>query len=61
MFSLPDLYQKGPYGIRDKATALKAIRTLDDHRWLIQVKGGAVIDGAWRRDVWQLVAQGVQP
>jgi hypothetical protein len=54
MFSLPDLYQRGPHSIRDKATALKVVLILDDHGWLTQVKGGAVIGGVQRREVWKL-------
>jgi hypothetical protein len=56
MFSLPDLYQKGPYSIRDKATAMKVVGILDDHGYLVQVKGGAVIGGQQRKDVWRLAS-----
>jgi hypothetical protein len=54
MFSLPDLYQKGPYSIRDKATATKVVGILDDHGYLVQVKGGAMIGDLRRKDVWRL-------
>jgi hypothetical protein len=59
MFSLPDLYQRGPYAIRDKATAAKVVNILDDHGWLTQVKGGAVVGDVRRKEVWRL--GGMQP
>jgi hypothetical protein len=61
MFSLPDLYQKGPHSIRDKAMATKVINILDDHSYLVRVKGGAVIGGPRRKDVWHLAPWGAQP
>jgi uncharacterized protein DUF3987 len=55
--SLPDLYQFGPNGIRDKATASKVARILEDHGYLSRIEEGAEIDGKWRRDAWRLVAE----
>jgi hypothetical protein len=55
MFYLPQLYQFGPAGVRDKASASKVVGILTDHGHLEQVAGGAEIDGKWRRDVWRLV------
>ena len=55
--SLPDLYQFGPNGIRDKAKASQVVRVLQDHGHLVRVEGGAEIDGKWRRDAWRLVPE----
>ena len=40
--SLPDIYQNGPNAIRDKATATKLVKILEDHGWLIRIYGGAL-------------------
>ena len=49
------VYQKGPNAARDKETALRLLKILEDHRWIRQVEGGAEIDGRTARDVWRLV------
>jgi hypothetical protein len=48
------IYQFGPYGIRDKATALRLIGILEDHGWFTKIAGGATIDGAHRIDAWEV-------
>lgn len=53
--SLPDLYQRGPSAIREKATAKRLVGILADHGYLIEVPGGAEIDGVKRRDAWRIV------
>jgi hypothetical protein len=55
-FSLPCLYQKGPNKVRSKETAKQVVRTLTQHDRVLPVKGGAVIDGTKRRDVWKVIA-----
>jgi hypothetical protein len=55
--SLPDIYQFGPNGIRDKAKASQVVRVLEDHGYLVRIEGGAEIDGKWRRDAWRLVPE----
>jgi phage/plasmid primase-like uncharacterized protein len=50
------IYQFGPYGIRTKAAALRAVTALEAHGWLIRIPEGAEVDGAHRRDVWRVVA-----
>jgi hypothetical protein len=55
--SLPDLYQFGPNGIRDKAKASQVVRLLEDHGYLVRIEDGAEIDGKWRRDAWRLVPE----
>jgi hypothetical protein len=53
--SLPDIYQNGPNAIRDKATAMKLVKILEDHGWLARIDGGAVIAGQHRRDAWRVL------
>jgi Protein of unknown function (DUF3987) len=55
--SLPDIYQFGPNGIRDKAKASRVVKVLEDHGYLVRIEGGAGIDGKWRRDAWRLVPE----
>ena len=49
--SLPDIYQRGPNAIRDKATAKRLVRVLEDHGWLLYM-GPGVVDGHRRRETW---------
>jgi hypothetical protein len=51
------IYRHGPASIRDKRTAGKVITTLVEHGYLMQAPA-AEVDGAFRRDVFQLVAGG---
>ncbi len=53
--SLPDIYQRSLSAISDKATALRLVKTLEDHGWLIRIPQGGVVAGQQRRDVWQIV------
>jgi hypothetical protein len=53
--SLPDIYRGGPNAIRDLETARKLVTTLEGHGWLIPVKGGAVVAGHRRREVWRII------
>ncbi len=53
--SLPDVYQLGPPGVRDNATAKKIVRILEDHGWLRPVPGGGHVAGVKRRQVWEIV------
>jgi hypothetical protein len=53
--SLPDIYQNGPNAIRDKATAARLVKILEDHGWLRGIEGGAVVAGQQRRDAWWIV------
>ncbi len=43
MVSLPDIYEYGPNGVRDKATATEVVYILTDHGWVRPVEGGAQI------------------
>ena len=53
--SLPDIYQNGPNAIRDKATATRIVKILEDHGWLVRIDRGALVAGQYRRDAWQIV------
>jgi hypothetical protein len=54
LISLPDVYQRGPNSIRDKARAHGAVSILVDHGWLVPAPA-CEIGGAHRRDVWHIV------
>jgi hypothetical protein len=53
--SLPDVYQRGPRAIRDKATAKRLVAVLADHGWLVPILEGAETAGKWRREAWRIV------
>ena len=53
--SLPDIYQRGPNAIRDKATAKKLVAILEDHGRLVRLPGGATVAGQYRREAWRIV------
>ncbi len=55
VFSLVQLYQKGPNAIRSQATAKKMVKILEDHNWIEELDGGVVIDGNRHRKAWKLV------
>ncbi len=55
LVSLPDIYQLGPGAIRDKRTAERLVRILDDHGWLLPFEGGAIVAGKHRREAWRIV------
>ena len=48
------IYTHGPNAARDKATAQRIVRVLEDHRWLAKIDGGAEIDSRQVRDAWRL-------
>ena len=48
------VYQNGPgRRIRNKASALKVIHTLQDHGWLIPMQAGEM-EGSGRRQAWRV-------
>lgn len=53
-FHLAQAYQRGPYGVRDAKTARRIIDVLVEHGHLVRVEKGAFLDGAHRRDVWEV-------
>jgi len=56
--SLPDIYQRGPYAIRDQATARGLVHELEEHGWAVRVVQGAVVAGQRRREAWRIVKRG---
>ena len=54
LVSLPDIYQRGPNLIRDKARAHRAVTILLDHGQLIDAPASEVA-GTFRRGVWRIV------
>jgi hypothetical protein len=54
LISLPDIYQRGPNAIRDKAHAHRAVTILADHGWLAPADAGK-IDGIMRRETWRII------
>jgi hypothetical protein len=54
IISLPDIYQRSINPIRDKATALKIVKILEDHHWITKTNGMMVVKGEKRKDVWQI-------
>jgi hypothetical protein len=57
IFTPRELYQLGPYAIRDSEKAKKIIDILADHGWIAQIPRGAIVDGAKRREVYALTAE----
>jgi hypothetical protein len=57
---LTDIYQFGPYSIRDNATAKRLVGILEAHGWLAKIKGGTVIKGKRRREAWRIVGTQVR-
>ena len=54
LISLRDIYQLGPYAIRDKATAERIAAILVDHGWLIDHEP-CEFNGKFHRVVWEVV------
>ncbi|MGK7863196.1 YfjI family protein [Falsiroseomonas sp. E2-1-a4] len=52
---LAQIYQTGPGAIRSAAAARAAAATLEDHGWLRRLPVGSEVDGASRREAWELV------
>jgi hypothetical protein len=60
LVSLPDIYQRGPAAIRNKAKAEKIVAILEDHGWLIELvdtrpPGTFTVNGIPRRQAWQIM------
>ena len=55
LVSLPDMYQRGLNAVADARTARKLAGILEDHGWLVAVKGGGVVKGQRRKEVWRIV------
>ena len=57
VIGLPEVYQRGPSAFRDAGTAREAMRTLEDHGWVVPLPDGAVVDGTPRREAWSIVRE----
>ncbi len=53
---LVEIYQLGPSPLRDAATAKRAVATLEENGWIDRLPAGTILDGAMRRDAWELTA-----
>jgi Protein of unknown function (DUF3987) len=56
LVSLPDIYQKGPNQIADKAAASRLVGILQEHGLLQKLDGPAEVAGKPRREVWRIIA-----
>jgi hypothetical protein len=52
--SLIELYQRGPYVVREAKSARRVATLLEDHGWLQRIDGGYVVNGTFRREVWRI-------
>ena len=57
LFSVPDLYQRGPHAIRSAKKAKTILALLQEHGWIVSVGGGAIINGVKRREVYKLAPE----
>ncbi|AZL16321.1 YfjI family protein [Rickettsiales endosymbiont of Stachyamoeba lipophora] len=53
--SLPDICQHGPNCIREKASAEKIIKKLEDYGWLQKIDGPMVIKNTKRKHAWKII------
>ena len=51
---LAEIYQCGPYGVRNAKAARAAMETLAEHRQVTKLADGAEIDGKRHRDAWRI-------
>ena len=51
---LSDIIQNGPNNIRDRSTASKLVKIIEDAGWLKKVPNGITIRGKARRTAYQL-------
>ncbi|MDX5930508.1 YfjI family protein [Acidiphilium acidophilum] len=51
---LLEIYQRGPNAIREAATAKRIVEILEERGWIERLPAGTQIDGATRRDAWEL-------
>jgi len=52
---LADIYQRGLNAIRDAATARRLVAIVEDHGWVDRLPAGIELDGAPRKEAWELV------
>ena len=54
---LAEIYQCGPYAVRDAATAKRIVAILEEHGWIERLPAGTMFDGASKRDAWELLME----
>ena len=52
---LAAIYQTSPGALRDAATARRLAAILEEHGCVLRLPAATVVDGAPRRDAWELV------
>ena len=57
LISLPDLYQFGPNGIREKARPSQRSDALVEHGYLIAMPPGNFVKGKKRKEVWRVIGK----
>ncbi|MFH1735913.1 MAG: YfjI family protein, partial [bacterium] len=55
--TLPDIYQFGPTFVRDKTTAGRLTRILEEHNWIRRLSEGIDENGTKRKDAWTIIHQ----
>jgi hypothetical protein len=56
--SIPDATQYGPNSLRETIVVARIFQTLEQHRYLIRVEGGALVRGKFRRLAWMVECGG---
>jgi hypothetical protein len=51
---LVQVYQGGPYAVRNAKTARRILTVLEEHGWVRRLEGGAEIEGVHRGEVWEV-------
>jgi hypothetical protein len=54
LIALSDVCRLGPNKTRRKEPAMRSLKILEDHGWLVKEPNGIVIDGKYRKDVWRI-------
>jgi hypothetical protein len=54
VFTLIDVYQRGPSQIRDAKTSRRIMNILVEHHWIFPIEEGLEIDGIFRKEVWRI-------
>jgi hypothetical protein len=52
---LAGMYQRGLNAIGDAATARRIVSILEEHCWITRLPANTVIDGAPRKEAWELL------
>ena len=55
LISAPNIYQGGPYALRNKNDTMRIMRILEDHGYVIKQPAGTKVEGKLRKDVWRIV------